>query len=166
MPLHVVSKSSDEDLIIELSGDLDETVKFPQMKVRLSSRIIFNCRELGHMNSMGAQIWSKWMGGFDQRQQFVFREVPPRVIDMFNLVKGILPKESTIESFYVPYECNSCGNEENLLVIRGKDYVESMNGQKANLLFPTEINCSKCKNSMRLGVWESKFLRFLEAKEE
>lgn len=162
MSLHLQFLPDGDDLTIELKGDIDENVVFPEQRVRLAQRIVFECRDLHHINSYGAQIWSKWMRAKDERQQFVFRHVPPRVVDLFNLIEGYLPLETVVESFFVPYECDNCHYEELLLARRGHEYIEAMNKQSAKLLLPTEINCPKCKHGMKLGVWESKYLRFLE----
>jgi len=166
MSLELQFRPEGDDLLIELQGDIDEKVIFPQHKARLAQRIIFDCQNLHHINSYGAHIWSKWMKGHDQRQQFVFRHVPPRVVDLFNLVENYLPRESVVESFYVPYECETCHYEESLLAHRGREYIESINQNPAKLLLPQEINCPKCKHGMKLGVWESKYLRFLEMAQE
>jgi anti-anti-sigma regulatory factor len=162
MSLEVQAKSVGEDIVVTLSGQLGEDTEFPKLNTRLSQRVILECDKISHLSSFAGQSWSNWMHKFDSRQQFVFRGVPPRVVDIFNLIEGFLPLEATIESFFVPYECETCGNEEDFLVKRGKDYLEAMNGEPAKLLFPTEINCQKCKNAMRLGVWKEKFLRFLD----
>ena len=161
MPIQLISPDTAEDYIIEMSGDLGDDVEFPNKKFRLSQRIIFNCENLRHLSSFAMQKWSRWMKSQDTRQQFVFRMVPPRTIDIFNMIDGYLPDESIIESFYVPYECESCGHEELLLARRGREFVEALGHNAPKLLLPQEINCPKCKSGMKLGVWEAKFLRFL-----
>lgn len=163
MPITLNSPDTAEDYILEVSGDLDESITLPTKKFRLSQRIIFNCEKAAHISSYAAQTWSRWMHTQDQRQQFVFRAVSPRIVDLFNLIEGFLPQEAVIESFYVPYECEACSHEELLLARRGREFIEALGDQPAKLLLPQEINCPKCKSGMKLGVWESKYLRFLNS---
>ncbi len=162
MSIKLISPEFAEDYIIELSGDLDEKIGFPEKKFRLSQRIIFDCDNIKYMSSFAAQKWSSWMREQDPRQQFVFRLVRPRMVAIFNMIENYLPNESIVESFYIPYECESCSHEELLLVRRGREFVEALGDNSAKLLIPQEINCAKCKSGMKLGVWESKFLRFLD----
>jgi hypothetical protein len=162
MPVQLLSNLSEEDVVIGLTGDLLEKEKFPEMKLRLSQRVVMDCEGLRHISSYAIMQWSRWMKSFDPRQQFVFRNLPPRAVDILNLVDDFLPTECTIENFYVPYECQSCDHEELYLARRGKEYLETQAEKAAILRLPTEINCPKCKNGMTMGVWQSKFLRFLE----
>jgi len=163
MMVQLKSGPADEDVIIELSGPLDEKIQFPDLSVRLRQRVIFECEKIEHVSSFAAQRWSVWMKSKDERQQFVFRKVPVRVIDLFNMVDGYLPPEVVVESFFVPYECAHCEHEEHVLARRGREYVEAAGGHKARILLPEEMNCPKCKNGMKLGAWEDKYLRFLES---
>jgi Zn ribbon nucleic-acid-binding protein len=162
----VIAGPADDDVNVKLSGNLDETTKFPNIKPRLSQRIVLDCQGLDHMSSYAAQQWALWMRSFDQRQQFVLRNLPPRTVDLINMVEDFLPKETTIETFYIPYECADCGYEELQLATRGRDFLEAQPGQAAVLRFAKEINCPKCKNVMNLGVWEHKYLRFLQTTPE
>jgi anti-anti-sigma regulatory factor len=161
MAITIKSSLDAEDFLLELSGHLDESVEFPDVTLRLSQRVIIDCKTVSHINSYAAQMWSKWMKDKDPRQQFVFRNIPPRIVNKFNLIDGFLPSESTIESFYVPYECDNCEHEELVLAERGRDFIESQNENPAKLLLAEEINCPKCKSGMKLGIWETKYLRFL-----
>ena len=124
MPIAELSQEGDEDYIIAFTDTVGDDVEFPTTQPKISSRIVFDCGELRHISSYAIQKWSRWMMNFNPRQQFVFRKLPERLVNLFNQVKGLLPKEYIIESFSVLYFCDSCGNEETYLAERGKDFLE------------------------------------------
>jgi hypothetical protein len=161
MPTQLRSNPTDEEVIIELYGNFDESVTFPKDKFRLSQRIIFDCGGVEHINSHSIQTWMIWMRQFDSRQQFVFKNVPQRVVDIINMVDEFLPPESTVESFFIPYECEKCAHEEFILVHRGKEFIERTVKSKAKMMFTKELNCPKCKSAMKISVIEKKYFQFL-----
>lgn len=156
------STAGEADVELILADRIEDTDEFPKVQVRLAQRIVFDCRNLKFVSSYGAQKWSLWMRSFDPRQQFVFREVPERTVDIFNLLLNFLPANRTIESFYVPYQCDSCNHEDVLLARRGKEYIEAVDVNPAKVNVPENINCQACKGQMTLGVWKSKYFRFLD----
>lgn len=162
MPVLLLTNLSQEDVIVGLSGDLLEKEKFPDMRLRLSQRVIMDCQGLKHISSYAILQWAKWMHSFDPRQQFVFRNLTPRAVDILNSVSGFLPEDFSVETFYVPYECQKCEHEELYLARRGKEFLETQNEKAAILRLPVELNCPQCKSSMIVGVWQNKFLSFLE----
>ena len=164
MTIDIKTPESADDFVIELSDDLNETMELPKIKFRLSQRIIFVCEGVRYINSEAIQIWTGWMNSLDERQQIVFEGVPPRIVDYFNMMEGFLPKATTVESFFVPYECEKCGHEELFLAHRGKDYVDSVGGNDAQINLPKILNCSMCKSGMEISVWEEKYLKFLKRK--
>lgn len=161
MPTKLRSEPTDEDVLIELYGHFDESVTFPKAKFRLSQRILLDCGGIQHINSHSIQTWMIWMRQFDSRQQFVFKNVPQRVVDIINMVDEFLPLESTVESFYVPYECDKCAHEEFVLVHRGKEFIERTEKSPAKMLFAKELNCPQCKSAMKISVIEKKYFQFL-----
>lgn len=166
MPVVIKSKLDDEDFIIELSGHLDEGSSFPENKLRLYQRVIFECDQLVHVNSMATQAWARWMQSMPPEQQFVFRKMRPRIVHIFNIFSGFLPANAIVESFYMPYECDNCEHEELWLACRGQEYLEATKGNPVKLRFAKEINCTKCSGRMTLGFWEEKYLYFLNLNEE
>jgi hypothetical protein len=163
MAFVVKSKDSGDDIELEMQGALEEGAQLPALKPRLAKRVVIDFEHVDKINPEGLRLLSIWFRGFDQRQQFVFRRVPQRVVDIFNQVRELLPLEHIIESFYVPYQCATCEHTEEWLARRGKDYVEAADGRPLKLNLPTTINCSTCKNLMKIEVWESKYFRFLES---
>lgn len=152
-----------EDLVFHLPVTLDESIDFPQQKPPLRSRVIFDCANVKLVNSMGASLWIRWMRKNDRRQQYVFRNCPRKVVDMMNYMPDFLPFEYTVESFYAPYECLNCGFEDLELNLRGKDFLESAQGESPRVNVASELNCPKCTGKMEFAVVENVYLRFLRS---
>ncbi len=162
MPTHIKMVPNSDEIVIEMIDRIDENLSLPNEKFRLSQKIIFDFDRLNFINSMGLHKWSKWMLSFDSRQQFVLRNLRPDVVSKLNRIEGLLPPERTIESFYIVYECENCGHEEEQLLRRGKEYIEAVDGQDPKLLIASAINCDKCKEAMKPDAWLEHNLKFLK----
>lgn len=162
MPIKLENLLESEDCGLNVFGDVSEQEHFPYIKVKLSSRIILNFTKAGRLSEQGLVHWSEWIRSFDSRQQFVFRAVPARWMEIFQRTQGALPIDLVVESLYIPYVCDHCGAEENWLAVRGKHFVESHSGKTSRTIFPDSFNCEKCKGLMKFGPWEEKFLKFLD----
>jgi hypothetical protein len=159
----IQTESLGEDIKIKFTRDLDESAQFPVLKVRLSQRIIFDCHQLNTTSSYGLQKWIEWMRSYDSRIQFIFRGCRDRIINALNSVEGFAPAEMVVESFYMPFLCHHCGHEEEILLTRGKDYIEALD-ENARFLAPDMMNCPRCREPMEVAVLEKKYLQFLHAK--
>ena len=154
-------ETAGEDVILHLPITIDEQVDFPRERLHLRSRVIFDCAKTKFVNSVGASLWINWMRKNDRRQQYVFRNCPRKIVEMMNYMPDFLPVEYTVESFYAPYECLSCGFENLELNMRGKDFLESQGTESATIKVPSELNCPKCTGKMEFAVVENVYLRFL-----
>ncbi len=151
-----------EESIIHFTGHMNEFTRFPETTVKLRNKLIFDCEDLLSINSMGLQIWTKYMKQLDHKQQVIYRGCHSQLMRYMVFVAGLLPANSTFNSFYVPYECETCLYVEDILMVRGKDYVEAMNGFPSRKHFPERINCSKCSSTMEISVLDSRYFDFLE----
>lgn len=155
-------KNEGEDLVITFNRRLDETVQFQDLKPRLSQRILFDCHQLEIITSAGLQKWILWIRGRDPRLQYVFRGCHSRVVEALNQVRGFAPQDWVVESFYWPFHCSACGHEEEILLERGKHYIEA-GRENARFLAPDMLNCPKCREPMEVAILESQYLQFLHA---
>ena len=152
-----------EDIVLRMPVTVDERVEFPKERPFLRSRIIFDCVNTKLVNSMGTSLWIEWMRRNDRRQQYVFRNCPRKIVEMMSYMPDFLPQEYTVESFFAPYECLSCGFEGLELNMRGKDFLEAQNGNEPTVKVASELNCPKCTGKMEFAVVENVYLRFLNS---
>lgn len=156
-----MTDNSSEDVIIRFGQRLDEFDHFPDIKVRLSQQVVFNCDQLTTVSSAAMQNWILWMRRQDPRVQFVFTHCRRKVVEMINAIQGFWPPDAKVESFYFPFICENCEHEEEILLERGKDYIESLDGQPARFLVTKTLNCGKCRETMEVAVIEKMYLQFL-----
>ena len=161
MSLTLNADDSSDDVVIRFGKRLDESDRFPSLKVRLSQQVIFDCENLVMVSSAAIQNWILWMRSLDPRTQFVFKNCHRKVIEMINAVHGFWPKEAKVESFYLPFTCDKCEHEEEVLLVRGRDFIESMDGKPARFLATKTLNCGKCRETMEVAVLEDMYLQFL-----
>jgi hypothetical protein len=151
-----------DESIIHLIGHMNEHTCFPSTEIKLRNKLIFDCEDLLTINSMGLQIWIKYLQCLNPNQQVVYRGCHSQMMRYMVFVYGLLPMNSIFTSFYVPYECETCLYVEDILMIRGKDYVEASKGFPSRKHFPERINCSKCSSVMEISVLDSRYFDFLE----
>lgn len=150
-----------DDFIVQLPPIIDEQTQFPVGRPRLSQRVVFDCSKISLVNSFGMHKWIQWMRALPPETEYAFRHCHRKVIDMMNSVDGFLPVNAVVDSFYMPYNCAECDGEDELLLTRGKDFIESTPRQKSRLLYPNQLNCPQCRQSMEVAVLEDIYLRFL-----
>jgi hypothetical protein len=165
MPLILKSQSHDvlnsDDIELDLIGDLGHEVCLPRVHPRLSQRLVFDFGHLKRLSSSVTVQLATWWRQFDSRQQFVFRRLQPAFLNIVNQVDGFMPKETIVESVFVPYECENCESEELFLAERGVHYVEAIGDKPESVMLPHAINCNKCDGRSKISVFQSQYWKFL-----
>ena len=115
---------------------------------------------MSYINSVGVKNWIEWVTRIPSHLKIYFDHCVPAIVNQINSVTGFLPKNGTVRSFYVPYNCDNCGREERILVQDGKEY-EFGNPNKT-LQIPDEIPCPKCKSNMEIDILASRYFGFLK----
>lgn len=141
---------------VQLSGIMDEDMDLSSVSNLLEGTIVFDFKEVSSINSCGIRDWISFISPLSQK--IVYRNCPKIIIEQMNMVKGFLPEGSSIESFYAPFFCESCENEE--LVLLTPDKIEA---RKA----PTNIKCSNCgAEGMEFDALPQQYFHFLPKGEE
>lgn len=124
MPNNGVKQNPSSDSMsfdLEVAGILDADFKLPKLPGTPFEQIRVNWAELRYVNSSGIVTWLKWVHEVRQSQpgiQFTFVNCPVFLAHIMNSVKGFLPKNSRIQSFEVPFQCERCnkGDSQTFLV--------------------------------------------------
>lgn len=161
MHLEIEKKQQDDDLILILRGDIDEYAQFTDIELKASTRLVMDLAGVKLINSLGVRNWIRWIRSIKGQIFFKFQRCPRVLVEQMNILDGFMPLEATVDSFYIPYECEACGREENVLAVRGKDYVEGTADNKMGILIPEHRECPHCHNDMEWGVIPEKYFRFL-----
>lgn len=113
-------EQTEDEVIFHLTGAINETmapfVLELKDKLKKISFIQFNLDGIVSINSTGTKEWARLMAGCD-KVSVVLSNCPKVFIDQINAIKGFLPRNCKVRSFYVPYYCDDHGLEKKLLYV-------------------------------------------------
>ncbi len=140
----------------QFSGQIDEEAEFPKMD-DMPSHVLVDLKDVKAINSVGIRAWIMWFGGYPQTQ-FSFLNCPKALVMQMNMVEGFLPVRSEVLSLEVPFFCEDCDKEKDVLFEVGKEI--SIEAGQVKLNFDKSTICdSGC--DPELDVNELKYFRFL-----
>ncbi len=148
--------------VVHVTGAINEETIFQEIDPGASMVVTLDLDKVVSLNSMGLRNWVLWVKQLRSKFQMVFRNCPRVVVDQMNILNGFLPMGAIVGSFYVPYYCESCGREDNLLATRGKDYMEATVDAREGIKIPEQRPCPVCQEEMALDVIPAKYFSFLK----
>ncbi len=130
-----------------ISGSIDESLTHYLDLFTGEQVIIINLDEVISINSIGIREWIKLMNKLES-SKIKLTKCPKTFIDQVNMVKGFLPSNATIESFYVPYFSDLTNQEKKILFVNGKQFKEDfINYEKTitegGIIFQIDVVVSK-----------------------
>ncbi len=143
------------NVVVHLSGNVDEDSNFQAIDGGTASSIILDLEKITAINSVGIREWIKWIKEFPPTVQLSLRKCPKIIVDQVNMVAGFLPAGAKIESFFVPYYSDSSGSEKMVLFESGKEFAD---GQITAM---PEIK-DESGEVMEMDVIEAKYFKFLK----
>lgn len=150
------------ECLIFVSGAVNEETHFPVIEVGDCRVFLIDMEKVTTLNSMGLRNWIVWMKSLKGRIQINFRNCPRVVVDQMNILQGFLPEGAIIESFYVPYHCESCGHDELYLATRGRDYMEATVDAREGVVLKDQHPCIVCGEIAKWDVIPAKYFAFLK----
>jgi hypothetical protein len=141
---------------LEFHGNIDEDAVFSNLQVAGDTEITLDLEHVTGVNSCGIREWMKWLKTIPAGVKLNYVNCPKLIVDQMNMVAGFFPPGSTVESFYVPYYCESCSNETQVPFLRGKHF------EGKNVTAPAEIKCQSCAETAEMDVIQAKYFKFLE----
>lgn len=153
----VENKKEGENLIMAFSGQIDEDADFSKIVFPGGDRIVLDLEKVGSINSCGIREWIKWIRTAPPTAKLVYRYCPKVIVDQINMVAGFLPENGSVDSFYVPYYCESSGAEKMVLFQKGKEFKDS-----GEVSPPSGIKCDESGEDMEIDVIEAKYFKFLK----
>ncbi len=138
----------------EFHGTIDEDAVFPPVPAN-AQEFIFNLESVSGINSCGVREWVRWTSGFAPSIPVKIERAPKSFIDQVNMVDGFLPKHFEVQSFHVPYYCETCDDVTNVLLVRGTHFTSG------NLKVEEAGTCATCSKETELDVIRDKYFRFV-----
>jgi anti-anti-sigma regulatory factor len=111
-------KRSGKSTTVALRGAIDEAAAPPLLQILpkiVVVDVIFDCAEVGTINSLGFRHWLQFLRGLAERSTFRFLNCPPAYIDYAGMLQETAFAERIV-SVLVPFRCKSCGEEESSAV--------------------------------------------------
>lgn len=151
-----VQVSGTENLVVRLSGKLNETADLNRISFPPVKSVEFDLAEVAHINSIGIRNFREWLTTIPV-PEMTFSFCPRVFIDQVNMVTNFLPARAKILSFYVPYYIEETGEEKLVLFSRGKE-IEGTGGV-VQINFPKVLDGNG--NEMTVDVITERYFSFL-----
>jgi len=155
MGFEITKQPEGANLVVRLSGGIDEDANFAPLDPGGSTNVIFDLEKVTAINSVGIREWIKWIKAVPPTVKLSLRKCPKIIVDQINMVAGFLPAGARIESFFVPYYSDASGSEKMVLFENGKEFTD---GQLNTL---PEIK-DDGGEAMEMDVIEAKYFKFLK----
>lgn len=151
-PFKSSSQVAGETLMVQLIGDLAEGAVLPEISSEPKMNI--NVGKITKLNSYGTRLWCIWVNKFKEPVHIYLEECPVIFVKSFSMVKGFLPENMEVLSFYIPFYSDATGERQDFLALKGKHFFE---GGKLDI---PQLKDSK-GNSMEMDIIPSSYLAFL-----
>jgi CheY-like chemotaxis protein len=139
---------------ITLRGSFDEGTDFSRIPTENIDNIIFDLSGIRLINSWGARQWIMFLRSLPEDLEFCFVNAAPVFIKHCNMVSDMLGRGAVL-SFAAPYECQSCGNENDRIL-----QVSSIS--PAVMHEPPQFRCPMCAGVEEFDDVPSRYFAFLE----
>lgn len=149
--------------VLVLTGTIDEDSRIKEIVVPASGpQLVLDLGGISHINSVGIRSWINWVKDISQGRKLIFRRCPRVIVMQMNMVGDFLPPGSTVESFYVPYYCETCDEESEVLFTVGKE-IEVAGGTGVRINYDPKGSCKTPDCEIEIDTNEGRYFRFLSS---
>jgi len=139
--------------VVSFFGEIDENADFADLACHLSGKVVFDLSDVRRMNSMGVREWINFVGKLPDVHCLTLSRCSIAIVTQLNMIHNFRGR-AHIRSFYAPFVCDACNNEEEKLI----DVAEMMTEGSARV---PEFSCSACRSPMVLDDLPERYLSFL-----
>jgi hypothetical protein len=141
-------------MTVSLFGEIDENVDFSELRRRLRGAVDFQLAEVRRINSCGVREWVNFVRDLPHVTELTFTRCSPAIVTQLNMIYNFRGN-AKIRSFYAPYVCESCNNEEEKLLDVDAQFPDGEVHKVPH--FP----CSECGEVMEFDDLPERYLSFL-----
>lgn len=123
MAFQATIQAENDTTIVHFTGALDEHAVLPP-DMGASKDVYVDLDALTYINSVGVRLWIRWVTEATKKHHLFLIRCPALVVKNFSSIRGMLNKNTTVQSFYVPYYDETVDERKNALFIRGKHFME------------------------------------------
>ena len=159
-----VSENDQDGALVQFFGEVDEHADFSGIQLPASQgRITIDLKGLNLLNSVGLRSWVLWIKSIEQ-DIIVLKNCPSVAVHQMNILEGFMPLKTVVESFEVPYHCESCGQDTMTWAKRGEHYFERTADKAQWIKLPDTVKCENCGEASGLDVISAKYFHFLNSR--
>jgi anti-anti-sigma regulatory factor len=149
-----IEESQGNKVVVEFFGEIDENAEFADLRRQLKGAVVFNLAEIRRINSCGVREWVNFVRELSDVQSLTFTHCSPAIVTQLNMIYNFRGN-AKIRSFYAPYVCESCNNEEDKLLDVESQFPNSDIGTVPS------FHCGECDELMEFDDIPERYLSFL-----
>jgi CheY-like chemotaxis protein len=149
------ARMQESGLLLHMRGPFDEDTDFSGIAVSSARNVVFDLSGVGLINSWGARKWIMFLRSLSDELSYVFVNAPAEFIKHCNMVAD-MTGEGRVLSFKAPYECDSCG-KENERILQVSSISPSVMHE------PPEFRCRFCAGPERFAEDPARYFAFLRS---
>jgi len=139
---------------VEFSGEIDENADFSELRRRLRGSVVFHLAGVRRINSCGVREWVNFVRDMPSVTELTFSHCSPAIVTQLNMIYNFRG-QARVRSFYAPYVCENCHNEEEKLLDVQSQFP---NGEVGSV---PEFSCESCSEPMEFDDLPERYLSFL-----
>jgi len=139
---------------VEFFGEIDENADFSDLRQRLKGAVVFQLGEIRRINSCGVREWVNFVRDLPDVTDLTFTNCSPAIVTQLNMIYNFRGK-GKIQSFYAPYVCENCNNEEEKLLDVDVQFPDG------NVDSLPDFRCEQCDEVMEFDDLLERYLSFL-----
>lgn len=151
-----------EMLLLKFAGSIDEDADFPSVDFSGVSTVRVDLNDVKAINSVGIRGWLDWIRPVSEKAKIELINCPKAMVFQFNMVNGFLPPGTNVLSFYVPFFCEKCDKEANILFTVGKEVIVNGTTLKIDAGDKVKNACTEASCELEMDVTEAKYFQFLK----
>jgi hypothetical protein len=139
---------------VEFTGEIDENADFAELKRRLRGSVVFHLGEVRRINSCGVREWVNFVRDLPNVGELTFSHCSPAIVTQLNMIYNFRGR-ARVRSFYAPYICEQCHNEEEKLLDVQSQFPDGNSGRVP------DFECESCRRTMEFDDLPERYLSFL-----
>ncbi|MEM9490178.1 MAG: hypothetical protein AAGC55_13605 [Myxococcota bacterium] len=139
---------------VEFFGEIDENADFSDLRRHLKGSVVFHLAEVRRINSCGVREWVNFVRDLPDVTELTFTHCSPAIVTQLNMIYNFRGR-AKVRSFYAPYVCEYCNNEEDKLL---EVTTVFENGEIKGV---PEFQCRECQKMMEFDDLPERYLSFL-----
>jgi anti-anti-sigma regulatory factor len=154
--LQIEYTSAGSETRVVMRGQIDERTQLVTFADRLADHAVMDLEAVSFINSVGVREWIRFMRNLAQRGvRVTLRRCSEAMIQQMNMIVEV-QTGADVESFFAPYECESCGCEASMCLHVNENLAALRSGKA-----PT-MACPECTGTMEFNEIPERYLLFLE----